>query len=233
MSCSTNINIAAVSQAPCCSWKVTRTYDCNSPLYRLYPDGVQEVKLFAPVRIHRFEDTFMLQDKQSSFYVNYQQENIAIEGQALDTEAVGLEDFEQYLHELLCCASSDDEDAACGNFVLMAEEVNVACSNDVATFQIIITHQSGGYIPAGTVFNLAWVGIGSNPAFSTTGSGATIATDGTTLQITEDWLENNAIQFNVSFDNVGCAPGIYTVVISPTACYTMTPNPFVISYNYS
>ena len=234
MSCSATISITTVSQPPCCSWKVTKTHPCGSPLARLYEGGTEEIKLFAPVRIRRDGSNFTLQDKQSSAYINYEQEAAAL---TVDEEAVNvaLEDFEQYLHTFFCCPSTtnDDEDPACGNYILATDEVNAACSDDTGTFQIIITNQSGGYIPAGTVFNLNWIGIGANPVYSVPFGDATIAVDGSTLQITEDWANTDAIQFQVSFDNVGCASGNYAVVISPSVCFTMSPSPFIISYQYN
>lgn len=231
MPCLSSISIETVSQAPCCSWKVTKTHPCNSPLSRLYDGGLEEVKLFAPVRIRRDGNTFTLQDKQSSVYINYEQESLTADEQAV---SVDLEDFEQYLHEFFCCSGGgDDEDnPACGNFILAADEVNAACLDDTGTFQILVSNQSGGYIPAGTVFNLTWIGIGANPVFSVPVGDATIAVDGSTLQITQDWAASDAIQFEVSFDNIGCQSGNYAVVISPGVCFTMSPNPFVISYLY-
>ena len=236
MSCLTTITIRTISTAPCCSWKISRQYPCNNPLARLYTDGLQEEKLFARVRIRRESTTaFSLTDAQTSVYINYEQEDISIDGTPLDKEVVGLEDFEQYLHNLFCCATEEEEEIACGAYILAEEESNASCADDVGTFQVIIVNNSSGSIPAGTVFNLNWTGLGSNPVFSmggATGLTAAVSINGTTLTVIDNWAVSAAVQINVDFDNVGCEAGSYSVSITPSACFTLSPDPLVISAIY-
>ena len=231
MTCSKKVSITKTSEAPCCSWRITRQHGCEDVLARLYPDGQEEVKLFAPVMVRKEGSLYTISDKQTAFYFYYA-DDISIDGLALDKEAVPESTFESYLHNLLCCGSGSEEEITCGNFILTAVNSSATCNAGRATFTVSIANISSGAIPAGTVFNLAFSGIGSNAVYSVTNGNADIDEGGNTMQITGDWSVNGIISFQVVSDNEGCEAGLYSVSISPIACVTMSPNPLVITASY-
>lgn len=232
--CSANIEIKTVSNCPCCSWLIRKTYPCENPVARLYPEGVNEVKLFSPIFIRRDGDNFMLQDGQTSTYIQYGQESISVDGTAITTP---IEDFEKYLHNFFCCdcggghPDPEDVNTCCGDITLGISSASASCMNGVAIFQISIVNLSGGAVPAGTVLNLTWLNLPANPVFSVSSGSAIIAPSGNTLTLTASLPNNGTLQFEAGFSNPGCLPATYTLIISPSPCNTLQPNPFVISRN--
>lgn len=233
MTCSQKISITKVSESPCCSWRIIRQHDCKDATARLFPDGEEEVKLFSPVYIRKDGLTYTLADKQTAFYFYYA-DVITIDGVQLDKDAVPEASFEGYLHNLFCCSCGEEEEIACGNFILTATGSSATCNAGRVTFTVSIANISSGAIPAGTVFNLAFNGIGDNAVYSVVSGPASIAPNpnGSSIQITADWAVNGIITIQVVSDNEGCEDGLYSVSISPIACVTMSPNPLVITASY-
>lgn len=103
MSCASTINIVAFTQFPCCSWKLYKQHDCDNPISRHYKDGILEAKIYSPVQVYKDAESFTVSDGKTSFYINYNDDVIQVEGEELDREAVTVDDFEAYLQGLFCC----------------------------------------------------------------------------------------------------------------------------------
>lgn len=226
MSCPSTINIVAFTPYPCCSWKLTKQHDCDNAISRHYKDGLLEAKMYSPARIYRDGSSFTIMDGKTSFYIDYTNDVIQVEGVEIDRDVVTVDAFEAYLQGLFCCTEN-----ILPAYSLNGEENSYTCRDDVSTVSFLIKNMSGIDIPAGTIFLLEWSGLGDNPVFITDMVGSEIAITGETLELLVDFEAEDTIIFDVSFDNVRCEPVVCSVSITANDTYTLSTDPLVLTSN--
>ncbi len=226
MPCSSTINIVAFTPYPCCSWKLSKQHDCDNAISRHYKDGLLEAKMYSPARIYRDGSSFTIMDGKTSFYIDYTNDVIQVEGVEIDRDVVTVDAFEAYLQGLFCCTEN-----ILPAYSLYGEESSYACRDDVSTLYFLIKNMSGIDIPAGTIFLLEWSGLGDNPVFASNILESEIAITGETLELVVDFEAEDTILFGVSFDNAACAPVTPSVSISANDNYTLSTDPLVLTSN--
>ncbi len=184
-----------------------------------------EAKLYGTVQVYRDGYSFTVTDVKTSFYINYADDDILIEGVGLDGDVVTVDDFEAYLQGLFCCTEAVELPV----YSIDGEENGFGCADDITNFSIIIVNTSEVAIPAGTTLQLEWSALGDNPGFSTEPDKAAIAVDGSFIVLTADLDPEGTLIFDVDFDNPECAiEGVYTVTITAGTGFELS-DPLIIS----